>query len=286
MSASADATSIWSPRWRGQPGRLEVWYATFTNERGDGLWLHHEVVAPTPAAPEHAVAWAATFPVDGPPRWHHADAVDLSPTGSSGSAGDIAWDLTWDSSRQRTLYTFPRWAWHRELLPAAQVVAAPTLDVRGTVDGAPFDGRGAVSRIYGHGNAKRWAWLHADLGDGDVVELVAAVSTRPGLRALPPITHVRWRIDGIDGPRLDGPSFGLRARLGLPDWEVAGRVGRRRVRISVRQPDDRNVSIGYHDPDGATATCTNTERAEVTVEIGDRRWHLDATGHAEVGTRP
>jgi hypothetical protein len=56
------------------------------------------------------------------------------------------------------------------------------------------------------------------------------------------------------------------------------------------------VSLSYTDPDGATATCTNTERATVDAIVERRtgprrfevehRWHLDRTGHAEVGTRP
>ncbi|MFN8052600.1 MAG: hypothetical protein U0Q22_14230 [Acidimicrobiales bacterium] len=281
------STDLLTPRWRGQGGRLEVWYATFTDEAsGDGLWLHHERVAPPDGTAPHDVAWAATFPADGAPSWAHTDAVELGASGSAGVAGDIAWDLRWDLTGERPLYTFPRWAWQRELLPAAQVVAAPTLRAEGTVDGRAFAGTGALSRIYGHGNARRWGWLHADLGGGDVVELVTAVSTRPGLRALPPISHLRYRIDGVDGPSFDGPSFRLSTRLGLPTWTVRGRIGRDRVRIDVTQPPERSVAIGYHDPDGATATCTNSERADIVVEIGDRRWDLRGTGHAEVGTRP
>nr|WTB35517.1 hypothetical protein OG781_44175 [Streptomyces sp. NBC_00830] len=56
------------------------------------------------------------------------------------------------------------------------------------------------------------------------------------------------------------------------------------------------VSLSCTDPDGATATCTNTERAPVDVIVERRtglhhfevehRRHLDRTGHAEVGTRP
>lgn len=277
---------VWAPRWRGQRGRLEVWYATFTDRTsGAGLWLHHEHVVP-PDTGDLTRAWMAWFPADGPPQWERCEAIELTPTGSAGSAGELSWDLTWDSSGQRPLYTFPRWAWERELLPGCQIVAAPTLEVAGTVQGRTFAGHGNVARIYGHGNAARWAWLHADLGDGDVVELVAAVSTQPGLRLLPPVTHLRWRLGGRDGPSLQGPSLGLRARLDLPTWTVAGRIGRQKVRIEVTQPEDRCVSIGYVDPDGATATCTNTERADVSIRIGERSWRLPGTGHAEVGTRP
>jgi hypothetical protein len=54
------------------------------------------------------------------------------------------------------------------------------------------------------------------------------------------------------------------------------------------------VALTYVDPDGTTATCTNSERAsaEITLEAynggwrTERRWSLDGTAHAEVGMRP
>lgn len=325
-SAHRGPVALLDPHWDGRPGRLEVWYATFTDEvTGDGLWLHHEVVAPTIDRSDrpgttgsgggrglsHDVAWAAVFP--GPvarraPRWAHAEQVHLTPTGSrgsttgvvhgdaernhatvdgpaEGSTGTITWDLTWDVTGAEPLYTFPRWAWERHLLPAAQIVVAPDLVARGTVDGRPFNGRGALSRIYGHGNAERWGWLHVDLGDGDVLELVTAVSTRPGLRLLPPITHLRYRIDGVTGPSFQGPSFRLHTRLGLPTWTVSGRIGRDEVSIRVHQPTERCVAIPYADPDGRPATCTNSEIADVEIRIGGRRWDISGRAHAEVGLR-
>lgn len=108
---------------------------------------------------------------------------------------------------------------------------------------------------------------------------------------------LQLRIGGTDWPRdplLTAPL--LRARIGLPEWSVAGGTARRRVRIDVTQDPADCVSLSYTDPDGATATCTNTERATVDVVVERRtglhrfevehRWHLDRTGHAEVGTRP
>jgi hypothetical protein len=44
--------------------------------------------------------------------------------------------------------------------------------------------------------------------------------------------------------------------------------------------------VGYTDPDTATAVCTNTEQADIHVEIDDRRWSVIGTGHAEIGLRP
>src|SRR5579875_2520 len=56
------------PRWRGEAGRLEVWYATLSDPvTGSGLWAHYETVAPTTGA-AYAHGWASWFPADGPPR--------------------------------------------------------------------------------------------------------------------------------------------------------------------------------------------------------------------------
>lgn len=303
-------------RWDGRPGRLEVWYDTITDPvTGTGIWLHHELVAPTAGAggAPFAHGWAAVFAPDRPPRWARfgpepvgegrwfaAGAVVSEPGRRSGRAGAIAWELRCED-RSPPLFTFPPVTWRRELLPGAQIVPCPTAAYSGTLD---VDGErlvldrapGAAARIYGHGSAERWAWVHADLGGGDVLEVVAAVPRRPGLRRLPPLPVVRLRVGGEDWPADPlTAARQLRCRTGLPTWTVAGRVGDRRLEVTVTQPADRCIAVPYADPDGASATCTNTERADATVvlerRVGDRwelerRWELRGTAHAEVGTRP
>jgi hypothetical protein len=293
-------------RWRGQPHRLEVWYTTLTDPAtGTGFWLHTELVAPADGGSAFVHGWAAVFPVDAAPTWERfgptpADA--LPPNELHGTTSGLSWELRRRPDSTRPLCTFPRWAWERELLPAAQVVPAPAASYDGfvTCGERRFDltgARGASARIYGHGNARRWAWLHADLGDGDVLELVSAVSTRPGLSALPPMTFLQLRVDGRDLPRdpaLSAPL--LRARLDLPTWQVRGLNGpRRRLSVRVHQDPDRSVAVGYVDPDGATATCHNSEVADAEVRLVQRgrtgwrvarEWRLDGTAHAEVGLRP
>ncbi|WP_375489595.1 hypothetical protein [uncultured Mycobacterium sp.] len=293
------------PRWRGKPGRLEVWYATLSDPATRaGLWLHHETVAPVTGSP-YGHGWATWFPPDGSPcterfgpqpvepatgpAWFDAAGVRAAFEELSGRAGSLAWELRWTDTGA-PLWTFPRVAWERDLLPGAQVVLAPTAQFTGalTVAGASHrvgGWRGAVAHIYGHGNAKRWAWLHADLGNGDVLEVVTAVSHRAGLRRLPPMAFVRFRIDGKDWPPSGLPSLRMRTTLSVRHWQMEGRIGRRDVLIRVDQPESRCVSLQYTDPDGATAVCTNTEQADVYVEVGDRRWSVLGTGHAEVGLR-
>lgn len=329
---SEDETSLASaPRWSGAAGRTEVWYATLTEpQTGTGLWVHYETVSPTAGCGEpYGHGWVALFPPDDPPacerfgpspitqgnadrqregaqregaQWFDDCGASAVPGRLSGSTATVSWDLRWQDPTP-PLWTFPRLAWERELLPAAQVVPAPSARFDGKVEceGKPysFDGaRGGVAHIYGHGNAKRWGWIHADLGRGDVLELVSAVSMRPGMNKLPPLAFIRLRVGGRDWPGGLLPSMRVRSNLALPRWSVEGRIGWRRIRIDVDQPAERCVALEYADPDGERAVCTNTERADIDIEIQrwelggrggrwvrERSWSLRGTGHAEVGLR-
>ncbi len=341
------ARAYLASRWRGQPGRLEVWYTTLTDPAtGTGIWLHHELVAPTGDGKPYTHGWAAVFPPDrapvlarfGPHEWRAPDGGAVFTSGGDvimtantlrGSADartgadggqapggqapggqpllaertgetHISWELTADPDGV-PLFTFPRWAWEREALPGAQIVPVPSALFRGAVRYGDHvltleAARGATARVYGHGNPKQWSWLHADLGGGDVCEVVAATSTRPGLRGMPPLPVVRLRVGGRDWPRGDPMLHSARfvAKIGLPTWTVLGMAGHHRIRIQVTQPPERTVAVGYTDPDGSTAICRNSERADAVITLqrrttegwqGQRQWRLAGTAHAEVGSR-
>lgn len=295
-------------RWRGQPGRLEVWYTTLTDPAtGTGVWIHHELVAPDDGSAPRAHGWIAVFEPGraavlerfGPGEWVPPEvgfacgAVRYDGF-LAGRAGDVSWELAPTGDQGSILHTFPRWAWRRELLPAAQVVPHPTASYSGTIRLGDREivldrAVGADARIYGHGNARRWGWLHADLGAGEVCEVVAAVSMRPGLNRLPPLPLVKLRLRDGDLPRdplVAAPL--LRAELRRDGWEVHGRLGRRRVRIIVDLPELETVEVDYLDPDGAQLLCRNSLRADATIELRgggrpDRAWRLDGVAHAEVG---
>lgn len=318
MSYEASVDRLLAPKWRGQPGRIDVWYATVTDSSsGLGLWVHEEIVAPALGS-ARLHGWAAVFPPSGDPVWDRFGPTEIpsdpGPSMShevataaparfthrrlSGTAGRLAWDLEW-SPRGKPMFTFPRAAWGKERLPAAQIVPAPDADFSGAVtcggETWTITGIGAVARIYGHGNAKRWGWLHGDLGDGEIIEVVAATSTRRGLDRLPPLAFAQIRFGGRDWPaRPEVAAPLLRCHLGLPNWTVAGTVGSRRLRLEVTVPTERSVSIGYEDPDGTTATCVNSEVADAEIALErwrgrwklERRWTVVGRAHAEVGSRP
>ncbi|MER5939509.1 hypothetical protein ABT121_19560 [Streptomyces sp. NPDC001928] len=318
-AAESTADRHLAPRWDGNPGRTEVWYTTLTDPAtGSGVWLHHEVVAPTDGSDAYAHGWVAVFPKDGPaeharfgpvpwtqdPQGYATEGVHAGPGRLAGSAGAFTWSLT-ETPRSGTVHTFPRWSWRRPWLPASHMLPAARCDYSGTVrygdDELRLDGAvGASARIYGHGNARRWAWLHADLGGGDVLELVAAVSMRRGLDRLPPLVFLRLLRGGRTWPRrAERTAVGwaglgrFRADIGLPEWRVTGRAGLRRIRVTVTQPPERTLALDYTDPDGSPAVCRNSETADAEVSLErwwgtwrqEAAWRLSGTAHAEVGDR-
>jgi hypothetical protein len=305
-------TDAASRRWRGQPGRLEVWYATATDAAtGMGLWLHYELVAPT-SAEAYAHGWVAAFPLDGQPSvvrfgpervvpaessWLGGSTFSIGPDRLTGDVDGASWDLAW-STEEPPLWTMGAGSWQREILPSSQVVLAPKARLRGRIQIADgdhsIDAIGNLAHIYGHGNAQRWGWLHADLDDTTTLEIVAAVGRRPGLRQLPPLSFVQLRHNGKDWPRtplLAAPLF--RAKLGATEWSVRGVIGTHRLTVTVSQPAGRCVHLDYTDPDGAGATCANTEIADVAVRLEkwsgrwtlEHEWTLERRAHAERGDR-
>lgn len=133
-----------------------------------------------------------------------------------------------------------------------------------------------------------------------MLEIVAAVSTRPALRRLPPLVFLRLRRHGRTWPRRPERSavgwLGLgrfRAAFGLPAWTVTGRTALRRIRVQVEQPPERTLTLTYRDPDGAPAVCRNSESADARIVLErwwgrwrpEATWELDGTAHAEAGDR-
>lgn len=315
---SADlAAGLGEPLWDGRPGRVEVWYATLTDDAtGDGYWIHYETVAPTSESrsPYHH-GWAAVFPRSGAPlverfgphpasprrdpEWFSAGESAVAPGRLRGRTESLGWDLSFED-RQPPLFTFGRPVWERHLLPGAQCVPWPSARFSGTFTTGErqvsVSGRGALARIYGHSNAQRWCWLHADLPEGGVLEIVSATARRSGLRGLPPLAMVQLRMPGDqDRPRVPAlAALLMRTRMSRDGFSVSGPVGAHHLHVEVSLDPDRSVALTYEDPDGSTATCTNSEVADATVMLRrllprprpEKTWRLEGCAHAEIGRRP
>jgi len=100
-----------APRWRGEAGRMEVWYATLSDPATHaGLWVHYEIVAPTTGEAPFGHGWVTFFPADNSPcterfgpapvqpssdQWFSAAGVEATLDGFTGRARTFAWDLRW-----------------------------------------------------------------------------------------------------------------------------------------------------------------------------------------------
>ena len=253
---------------RRRLGRAEIWYTTITDQAtGAGMWFHHELIAPADRAVPFTRGHVAVFPPGddiafesyGPEPWTGAAGFVSGPVSfdgerTAGAAGKISWELAC-ATASPPLSTFPAWVWRTRILSAARMVPVPAGRFTGVVRVGDYelrllDAPGATGRIYGHGKARRWGWLHADLGGGDVLEVVAAIARRPPLNRVPTLVFVRLRVDGREwpggdqllvsrGPVLAGPAdhrqdLATTAR-GTGDAAVR-RGGRHAVHRSRRSP--------------------------------------------------
>jgi hypothetical protein len=314
-------------RWDGRPGHYEVYYVTLTDPRsGLGVWVRYTLRAPDDAAAECAL-WLVAMAPDGdrsarketfpaseleaftdPFRLCLAGA-DLTDRGAAGSAGDGAWELSWEPRLRPYEFVHPlirrAGVVQTELvLPHADLVISGTVRLgRRTleIDGA----RGGQAHLWGMRHAARWAWTHAsDLHAADgtprpdtFVDAVSVYVERAG-RELGPSTPVVGRFRGEDFVATDPVALvRARSRFGLSTWRFEARAGKRRIVAEVDAPRGTLAGVTYHDPDGRPAYCYNSEVASMRLSVFDRTargrfgWTLrdtllaDGRAHFEYGQR-
>ena len=256
------------PRWRGQPHRLEVWYATFTDLRTtDGYWLHHEVVAPDEGA-AYAHGWSAVFPFDGP-RSSRALRSRCRPTraatrGSrrrarmSTERHSAAPRATWRGTsptptRRRRCTRSRRGRGRRRCSPRRRSCRSPTARFAGTVSIAgrtvELDDAVGARRPHLRPRQRRAVGLAARRprrrrrargGRG-------RARRKRGPVAIPPVPLVQLRLDGDDWPD-DSVKAAARARakVALPHWSVKVVSGHRRLLADVTVPGERVGDAGLH----------------------------------------
>jgi hypothetical protein len=313
-------------RSNGSDPRLEVWYFTMTDEKTKiGCWFHVEAVTKTDGE-IYIDYWLAVFYPDKAPGYYKSGPVAckifeiegkrylgtkdqyhneiismpqlrLWSEGVSGSVGECEFKFNW-TDVTKPLYTFPKWAWEKELLPAAQVLPGPAARIEGEViiktKHLKLAGRGGLARIYGHGSAENWAWLHADLPNNAVLEIVLAKPRNKALSKLGYAGIVRLRYLNRDFPKDSIASAVLfKGKPDLPNWAIRGTVGRTRLSVMVEIPRDKSVEVPYVDPDSSKAYCVNSAVATASIILEKRKskwqtvetWNLIGSAHAEVGYR-
>lgn len=304
MTSSPQALN--RPAWQGQPGRYEVWYLKLNALEADtSAWLRYTLTA-RPDGGGVAELWAivdragqvragkATCPLaelvlhDDPFAVEHPDGR-LSLDEATGSAGPIAWALSWQPS-QRGWRHLPGWT-ARLPFPRSQVTTPhPDLRIDGwlEVDGQRLILEGAPGQqghVWGREHARAWAWAHGNAVEGLAWEALSARVDVLG-RPSPAATVVLARHAGTElafrNVLVNRASF----QVGAFSFEA--RAGGYRIQGTVE--GGRPVAVAYQDPDGTELWCHNTKRAASTVELhhrGERlgRWEDPGATALEVGQR-
>lgn len=300
------APSLNALRWDGRPGHYEVYYVTLTDpESGVGVWIRYTMLAPLDPAAEPATAslWVlamdprrdrpgtfgrkASFPVEqmravaDPFVLTIADAR-LDDAGMAGAFDDVAWDLRWKPTDRGYRHV------HRALERlgvAKTVLVLPHADL--TIDGTITLGderleiagaRGGQAHLWGCKHANAWAWVHCNdfrRLDGSpapdtFIDGVSVFVPRFG-REVGPSTPIVGRTGGED---FTSTSL-LRvvaneSTFALTGWRFAAVDGDRRLVGEVDADRDQIAGVTYHDPDGDTAYCYNTETASMRLHVFER----------------
>ena len=127
------------------------------------LWLRHIWLKHPDDVPEPTL-WVTWW---GPEltQTRAPGTAELTASGSRGSVGDHAWDLSWHAHEPPVPY-LPRALYDRPFPRSNGVVLVPHGTVAGTFDGHDLTGWTAVvGHNWGAEHAHQWEWLHGAAGD-------------------------------------------------------------------------------------------------------------------------
>lgn len=319
-------------RWNGTAGHYEVYYVTLTDRAsGVGLWIRATMLAPLYGEPTCSL-WllamdprerddggaplrlgrSVTYPIDrltvarDPFQLDLADA-SLTERGIAGAFEDVRWELSWVPSGDGREHVHPLLR-RAKLAKTTLVLPHPDLEITGAVTFAGRElevgGRGAQAHLWGSKHAARWAWAHAcdletldgESRTGDWVDGVSVHLQRLG-RELGPLTPVVGRIAGRALEAVNPRAVvANRSVVALTGWSFEARDGDLKVVGEVDADRDALVGVSYHDPDGETAYCYNSEIATMRLKVleksrSSRHWQLRETlvapgrAHFEYGQR-
>lgn len=319
-------------RWDGaKRGHYEVWYVTLNHRPSrTGYWIRYTMESPLEGHGDpYAQLWFAHFDADDPSRTFAINKkfpIDaMSATGQpfsigideaklrndgarggfSGDGHDVAWDLSWNPAPE-THHHLPKVMYGNGgrgdttvLAPNLNVSLKGTLSVDGNtyeLDGEP----GGQTHLWGRKHGHSWAWGHCNAFEGQPSAALETLTVRLKKRGhvLPPMTVTSLYLNGqayrfnefhhtlLNRGQYGTATYTFRAR-GMRTW-LEG--------VYSCRPEDMVVAT-YEDPDGELSYCSNTEVADLTVNLFERstgfrgRWrriaelHAPKSGHFEVGGR-
>lgn len=316
-------------RWdRRKRDFMEVWYAT-ANHRpsGAGVWFRYTITAPKDQ-PAYCELWAFHFDPNGKSSFAAKDRFPIDRLGSSNGRDDgalvrigDAW-LSDTHLEGRIVRADRSIEWSLDFTPfdgcfqhipealrarvekRVSTVCSPNLSVPffGTVkvdgDEFNFDGElGCQSHRWGRKHSDTWSWAHCSTFEDDADAIFEGLAARASIGSVPaPTTTLLFlRYEGMD-LAFNDLKWALRAksRYELPTWAFGARNADFKIAGAGRATVDRFVQVAYADPDGSPRFCTNSEIADLAVEIYRRegstwRHHgsLTAlrTAHLEFGRR-
>ena len=278
-----------TPRWAGQPGFFEIWFAVVFDRAASRAWWLRWTTFASAAGETRATIWAAAFERDRPASCGKAfvgvDDVRAAVAALAGGAstgrvetdgGGLEWDLAFTGGERPT--RGPAWL---ERVPAPTRVAHVRSEahVTGTVrlgfgPVRRVDGVGAVKHIWGTRRVDELFWLYCPtLDDGGAIE---ATRVRVHRHRGPVITPVWMRTGDVESASWSPP--GLFRRRVAPDAPGVLRIRAASATVGVVASTtwDPTTVVGYvyRDPSGFDVYVAQSDVATCDVTWYERRHRL------------
>ena len=317
---------VWDQNKRGH---YEVWYCTFNHRASrTGYWIRYTLESPVEkAGPAYCQLWFAFFDANNPRRNFainkrfpidqlRADnapfAIEIGDARlehgklSGSLANDqhtVSWDLNFDPATFAHFH-LPDIVYRKQF--ADTKVISPNLMVnyqgKIEIDGETytFEGDpGCQTHVWGRKHAHAWAWGHCNAFREDPTAALEILSVK--LKRGPIVTPTMTLLSLYLGSDV----YNFRDFYMLPltrgNWETGlYHFGARGKSVKIEgefrcRPEDL-VRTPYEDPDGEPSFCHNSEVADMTVTVWNRRSPLVSfrqharltargTGHFEYASR-
>ncbi len=295
--SEAEAANI--TRWNGKPGYYEVYYIKFNHtESSTAYWLRYTLLA---SLKGNTVAelWGTFFDSRNPLNniaikntFSISDAVIkkdsfllrikdalIFQTGAEGeikgAKDTIKWDIRFEPLFQ-IFHHFPHKLMYRTGIAKTKVLSPNfSIKVHGMVEvngksyycnGEP----GQQTHLWGTKHADEWTWANSNMFIEDKDAIFEGISARIRIRnkLSPELTLFFIRCFNRDY-YLNGiiQLFKNKSSSTFPVWRFLSKIGRIRFRGEISAGIESFVGAEYTDPDGEKLWCSNTEVADLKIDM-------------------